>query len=353
MNDRNFSSSTILITGGAGFIGSNFIYFISKLYPNAKIINLDKLTYAGNIDNLNQIDTDYSFVHGDIASQNDVEKIFDGLTVDCVVNFAAESHVDRSIHDVTPFIKTNISGTANLLEIANAKWKKDCSNKLFVHISTDEVYGSLGPSGKFTEDTPIAPKNPYSASKAAADMMVQAFVNTHNFPALITRCSNNYGPYQFPEKLIPLTIINILNGKEIPIYGDGKQVRDWIFVSDHCDGIEAVMRKGEIGEVYNLGGKSEMQNIDMAHEICQLCDKAGVSDNSKNLITFVKDRPGHDRRYAMDISKVKNEFGWEPKNNQKDGLEKTVNWYLENKSWWTKLLNRDFDNYYTKQYKDR
>ncbi len=355
MTERNFSEKTILVTGAAGFIGSNFLYLTRKRHPNAQIINIDKLTYAGNLENLTSLenDTNYTFIRGDISSKGDVEKIFNDHQIDCVINFAAESHVDRSIHDVTPFITTNIAGTTNLMETAHAQWKDDREDKIFVHVSTDEVYGSLGPTGKFTETTPLSPKNPYSSSKAAADMMVQAFVNTHDFPAVTTRCSNNYGPYQFPEKLIPLTIINILNGKEIPIYGDGKQIRDWIYVEDHCDGIETVMRRGKVGEVYNFGGEAEMYNIDLVHELCRLSDEAGVSKDSKNLITYVKDRPGHDRRYAMDITKVQNELNWNPSHQSTAALKETVHWYLENKNWWTKLLSRDYNDYYDKQYGDR
>lgn len=353
MTERNFEEASILVTGGAGFIGSNFIHLLRARYPKARVINFDKLTYAGNLANLKSLETDtnYRFERGDIASKKDVEDIFNRFDIDCVVNFAAESHVDRSIHDVSPFIETNIQGTVNLMEAAGNKWKS--KDNCFVQVSTDEVYGSLGKTGLFTEQTPVAPKNPYSSSKAGADMMVLAFVNTHDFPALITRCSNNYGPYQFPEKLIPLTIINILNGKEIPVYGDGKQIRDWIFVEDHCSGVETILRKGRVGEVYNLGGKAEMYNIDLVHIICELCDKAGVSKNSKELITYVTDRPGHDRRYAMDISKVGKELGWSPKQNTNDALAATVIWYLENKNWWTELLNRDYNDYYKKQYEAR
>lgn len=355
MNERNLSKSTILVTGGAGFIGTNFVYQLTDLYPDATIINFDKLTYAGNIENLDGVKEkkNYHFVRGDIASKKDVQTLFEKFDIDCVVNFAAESHVDRSILDVGPFIETNIYGTTNLMESAKSKWSDDTTNKLFLHVSTDEVYGSLGKTGKFTETTPLAPKNPYSSSKAAADMMVLAYVNTHNLPAVVTRCSNNYGPYQFPEKLIPLTIINILNKKEIPIYGDGKQVRDWIFVSDHCGGIESAIRRGKIGEVYNFGGDAEAQNIDLAGEICRLCDEAGVSSNASNLITYVTDRPGHDRRYAMDASKAKKDLGWSPKHNLENALEETVNWYLGNKTWWKKLLSREYKEYYSKQYGDR
>lgn len=352
MNERDLSNATILVTGGAGFIGSNFVYHINNIYPKATIVNLDKLTYAGNLENLLGIKDkpNYRFVHGDIGSRNDVEAVFNKFNIDHVVNFAAESHVDRSIHDASPFITTNVGGTVNLMETAHAKWTGNKDGNIFVHVSTDEVYGSLGPTGKFTEETPLAPQNPYSSSKAAADMMVSAYVNTHDFPAIITRCSNNYGPYQFPEKLIPLTIINIMNNKKIPVYGDGKNVRDWIFVADHCDGIEAAMRRGNIGEIYNLGGETELPNIELVTELCRSCGDAKVCDSPKELITFVTDRPGHDRRYAMDIAKARRELGWRPKHDMKNALKETVNWYIANKEWWAKLLGRDYDEYYTKQY---
>lgn len=351
MNERNFTNATILVTGGAGFIGSNFVYLLRQRCQNAKIIVLDKLTYAGNLENLRHMERDpnYHFVRGDISSGRDVETLFDKFNIDCVVNFAAESHVDRSINDVSPFIITNIAGTANLMRVANSKWNVR-PGKLFVHVSTDEVYGSLGPTGKFTETTPLAPKNPYSASKAASDMMVAAYVNTHDFPAVITRCSNNYGPYQFPEKLIPLATINIMNGKEIPVYGDGKQVRDWIYVEDHCDGIETVMRKGEIGAAYNFGGEAEMFNIDIIKELCSITEGAQAASDATRLITFVKDRPGHDRRYAMDITSARTRLDWSPRHNFKDALKKTVHWYIENKNWWTHIINGEYKEYYKKQY---
>lgn len=355
MTGRDFSNSIILVTGGAGFIGSNFIYYITELYPDAAVINFDKLTYAGNIENLDGVKAHkhYRFIRGDISSKKDVENLFDKFDIDCIINFAAESHVDRSIIDVGPFIDTNIGGTANLMGIARTRWANNLGNKLFIHISTDEVYGALGKTGKFTENTPLAPRNPYSSSKAAADMMALSFVNTYNFPVVITRCSNNYGKYQFPEKLIPLTIINILNNRDIPIYGDGMQIRDWIYVDDHCEGIEIAMRKGRIGEVYNFGGESEIYNIDLVGKICRLCDEAGVSSNSARLIKHVTDRPGHDRHYAMDIGKVSKDLGWSPKYKLDDALKETVNWYLKNKTWWTKLLNREYKDYYEKQYGDR
>ena len=348
---RILENSTILITGGAGFIGSNFVHHMISCYPNCKIINIDKLTYAGNPENLKTIKTEkYDFIKGDIANKELINNIFSKYNIDIVVNFAAESHVDRSIHDISPFIDTNISGTVNLLEAAKKSWNNNLDKKLFIQISTDEVYGSLGKTGKFTENTPLSPQNPYSSTKASADMIALAFVNTHKLPVIVTRCSNNYGPYQFPEKLIPLTLINILNEKEIPIYGDGKQIRDWIYVEDHCEGIKKAILQGKIGEVYNFGGESEIYNLNLVHNFCELCDEFGLSNNSKKLITHIKDRPGHDRRYAMDITKVKTELNWQPKHSLKEALKKTVIWYSENKNWWQNLLTRDYQSYYSMHY---
>jgi dTDP-glucose 4,6-dehydratase len=354
VKERNFSKSTILVTGGAGFIGSNFIYLLNKTYPNTKIINFDKLTYAGNIENLNRIkdNSSYQFVCGDISSKNDVTKVFDENDIDTVVHFAAESHVDRSIKDASPFIKTNIQGTVNLMDVALEKWADKLDEKLFLHVSTDEVYGSLGKTGVFTEETPLTPNNPYSSSKAASDMMVLSYVHTHKFPAIITRCSNNYGPFQFPEKLIPLTIINITQKKKIPIYGDGKQIRDWIFVTDHCEGISAAMKRGKLGEAYNFGGEAEIYNIDLVTNLCNLCNKSGIGSNSAELMTHVTDRPGHDRRYAMGIEKARRELDWNPRYNIEDALHQTVGWYLDNRNWWNNLLNREYEDYYAKQYGD-
>ncbi len=330
---------TILVTGGAGFIGSNFIrYIIDK---NVNVINLDKLTYAGNLNNLKDIEesANYKFIQGDICSKDLVSFILKEYKVDYIVNFAAESHVDRSIIDSTPFYQTNVIGTLNLM---------DCTRKAgiekFLQVSTDEVYGSLGTVGKFKEETPLAPNSPYSASKAAADQAVIAYNHTFGFPALITRCSNNYGPYQFPEKLIPLVISNALANKSIPVYGTGENVRDWIYVEDHCRGIYSVLMNGNLGEVYNIGGESEVANIDLVKNILQILKK------SDSLISFVQDRPGHDLRYAIDIGKVNRELNWSPGYQFEDGLEKTINWYLTNQDWLNSIINGEYKDYYKQQY---
>ncbi len=333
---------TILVTGGAGFIGSNFIkYIIDK---DVNIINLDKLTYAGNLSNLKDIEesTNYKFIQGDICSKDLVSFILQEYNIDYIVNFAAESHVDRSILDSTPFYQTNVIGTLNLMDCA-----RNAGIERFLQVSTDEVYGSLGTEGKFNEETPLAPNSPYSASKAAADQAVIAYNHTFGLPAIITRCSNNYGPYQFPEKLIPLVISNALADKSIPVYGTGENVRDWIYVEDHCIGIYSALMNGSLGEVYNIGGESEVSNIDLVKNILQLLEK------SDSLISFVKDRPGHDLRYAIDISKVNNELNWSPNHQFKDGLEKTINWYLTNSDWLLSIINGDYKDYYKQQYSNR
>lgn len=332
----------ILVTGGCGFIGSNFIhYMLSKYLYN--IINLDKLTYAGNLENLKDIEDDkrYTFIKGDIINKADIEKVFE-KNIHMVVNFAAESHVDRSIIDPDTFIKTNINGTFNLLEIA----KKNEVRK-FIQISTDEVYGSLGKEGKFKENTPLAPNSPYSASKTSADMLAMAYFKTFNTPVIITRCSNNYGPYQFPEKLIPLIISNALENIELPVYGDGMNVRDWIHVLDHCAGIDAVLHKGTLGNVYNIGGESEKTNIEIVKLILDILGKP------HSLIKYVKDRPGHDRRYAIDQTKIKNELGHQTKNTFEKGMEDTVKWYVENRSWWERIKSGAYLEYYDMMYKNR
>jgi len=332
----------VLVTGGCGFIGSNFIHYMLSKYPY-KIINLDKLTYAGNPENLKTIESDtrYMFIKGDIAEPEDLKKAFSN-GIDLVVNFAAESHVDRSIMDPDTFIKTNINGTFNLLE-ASKKW----GVKRFVQISTDEVYGSLGKEGKFREDTPLAPNSPYSASKASADMLVMAYHRTFNLPVLITRCSNNYGPFQFPEKLIPLMITNALANKELPVYGDGLNIRDWIHVSDHCRAIDLVLHKGIPGNIYNIGGESEMANIEIVRLILKILGKP------ESLITYVKDRPGHDRRYAIDMTKIKAELGFYLKTDFKKGMEETVLWYIEHKPWWERIKSGEYMAYYDLMYKNR
>ncbi len=331
MKDKEENShKRILITGGAGFIGSNFVRYILNKYKNYKIINLDLLTYAGNIKSLDDIkdNPNYEFIKGDIADAKLVDEIVSKGT-DVIINFAAESHVDRSITNPDVFIKTNVLGTQTLLE-ATKKYKIE----KFFQISTDEVYGSLGKTGFFTETTPLSPNSPYSASKASADLLVMAYHHTFGLPVNITRCSNNYGPYQFPEKLIPLFITNALADKQVPLYGDGMNIRDWLFVEDHCSAIDTVLHKGKNGEVYNVGGNNEKTNRYITDTILKYLGK----DDS--LIKYVTDRLGHDRRYAIDATKIKNELGWEPKYKFEQAIEKTIQWYLDNKSWWQDLLKK-------------
>ncbi|MEI6153324.1 MAG: dTDP-glucose 4,6-dehydratase [Deltaproteobacteria bacterium] len=333
----------ILVTGGCGFIGSNFVRHILSKYPYS-IINLDKLTYAGNLENLKDIENDrrYSFVKGDIIDRHLLENIFDTSRIDAVINFAAESHVDRSIMNPDEFIQTNINGTFNLLEIAKKR-----GIKRFVQISTDEVYGSLGKEGKFTEYTPISPNSPYSASKASADMLAMAYFKTFGMPVVITRCSNNYGPYQFPEKLIPLIITNALADIALPVYGDGMNIRDWIHVLDHCEAIDTVFHKGVEGEVYNIGGENERANIEIVKLILDILGKP------HSLIQYVTDRLGHDRRYAIDSTKVKNELGYKTVFDFGKGMEDTVKWYIDNKEWWQRIRSGEYINYYERMYKNR
>lgn len=333
---------TYLVTGGCGFIGSNFIRFILSRQKDVKVINADKLTYAANLKNLPDYSENYKFYKADIADKPELEKIFNENRIDFVINFAAESHVDRSIESPGIFIKTNVGGTLNLLELS----MKHNIGK-FLQISTDEVYGSLGAFGKFSEDTPLSPRSPYSASKAAADMLVMSFFHTYNMPVLISRCSNNYGPYQFPEKLIPLTIINALNDKDIPLYGDGKNVRDWIYVADHVRGICLILEKGRIGEIYNIGGNSEAENRDIISYILNKLNKP------ESLIKYVKDRPGHDRRYAMDFSKINAETGFSPDYDIEKGIDSTIDWYLKNQNWWKEILSGSYKEYYKKMYENR
>ena len=327
--------TTIFITGGCGFIGSNFIHYILNARQDIHLINLDKLTYAGNPDNLAGLEQNerYAFVKGDITDSPLVKKLFDQYNFDTVVHFAAESHVDRSIIGPEVFVITNVLGTQILLEAANKKWKGKFDSKRFVHVSTDEVYGTLGEDGFFSETTPIAPSSPYSASKAASDLLVYAYYKTYGFPGIITRCSNNYGPYQYPEKLIPLMIANALDNKPLPVYGDGKNIRDWIYVEDHCNALDVVLKKGATGEVYNIGGSNEWQNIDIVKKVLSILGKP------ESIISFVADRPGHDRRYAIDASRIRKDLGWKPSVTFEQGIEKTVQWYLENEKWWRKLQN--------------
>ncbi|HZH71675.1 MAG TPA: dTDP-glucose 4,6-dehydratase [Mariniphaga sp.] len=331
----------ILVTGGAGFIGSNFINYILNKRDDYFIVNLDKLTYAGNLENLKESEKkkNYRFVKGDITNYELVNYIFQKYDIKYVINFAAESHVDRSILGSEIFYKTNVIGTNVLLEMSR-KYEVE----RFLQISTDEVYGSLGPEGSFTETTPLSPNSPYSSSKAAADMMVLAFHHTYKLPVLITRCSNNYGPYQFPEKLIPLMIINCLKDKELPVYGDGMNIRDWIYVIDHNRAVEMVFENGRTGEIYNIGAENEMPNIKIVELIIEHLNK------SKNLIKYVKDRPGHDRRYAIDASKIKNELGWNPHYSFEQAIKDTIDWYIKNKNWWERIITGEYQLYYEKQY---
>ena len=329
---------TILVTGGCGFIGSNFIYHLVEKDKPIHIVNLDKLTYAGNTQNLNDIpDTVHTLVEGDICDPNLVESLFNTHRFDSVVHFAAESHVDRSIDGPAEFIQTNVVGTLNLLEKSRAYCNStDNKDFRFLHVSTDEVYGSLGDNGKFLETTPYDPSSPYSASKAGSDHLVRAWHRTFGLPVLITNCSNNYGPHQFPEKLIPLMIINCLHGKPLPVYGKGENVRDWLFVRDHCEAILTVLRKGKVGETYNIGGNNEIKNIDVIQIVCAVLDEILPRDNGlvySELIHYVTDRPGHDFRYAIDATKIEKELGWSPMESFETGVRKTIQWYLDNRTW--------------------
>jgi dTDP-glucose 4,6-dehydratase len=334
----------ILVTGGAGFIGSNFIHYTLKKYPNYEIVNLDALTYCGNLENLTNIENNpnYQFIKGNIANEKLVDEIVSN-DIEYIINFAAESHVDRSIEDPKIFLESNIIGTQNLLEIAKKYYEKGQVEK-YVQISTDEVYGSLGKTGYFTENTPLAPNSPYSASKAGADLLVRAYNETFNLPINITRCSNNYGPYQFPEKLIPLMINNAINNKELPVYGDGKNVRDWLHVHDHCTAIDLVLHNGKIGEVYNIGGNNEKENIEIVKLIL------GYLNKPENLIKYVKDRLGHDRRYAIDSTKIQEKLGWKPDYTFEIGIKKTIKWYLANSGWLNSVISGDYISYYEKMY---
>ncbi|MFJ8457692.1 dTDP-glucose 4,6-dehydratase [Lysinibacillus xylanilyticus] len=330
----------MLVTGGAGFIGSNFVNYMVDKYPQYSIVNVDALTYAGNLENLKQCEgkSNYRFVKADITDAETMDQLI-GDGVDAVINFAAESHVDRSITNPGIFVQTNIQGTQVLLDAA-----KKYNIKKYIQVSTDEVYGSLGEDGYFTEQTPLAPNSPYSASKAGADFLVLAYHETFGLPVNITRCSNNYGPFHFPEKLIPLMIINALNDKKLPVYGDGKNIRDWLHVTDHCSAIDLVLHKGVIGEVYNVGGHNEKTNLEVVKEILKQLDKP------ESLIQYVEDRLGHDRRYAIDPTKLQQELGWEPKYTFETGLKETVQWYLDNQDWWENIISGDYQNYYTEQY---
>lgn len=343
----------ILVTGGAGFIGSNFLNLFVPRYPDCRFINLDKLTYAANLLNLKNIQAkqNYVFVRGDIADYSTVAAVFEKYEPDIVVHFAAESHVDRSILGPADFINTNILGTFNLLEACRQYWG-DKPGKIFHHVSTDEVYGSLGETGYFTEETRYDPSSPYSASKASSDHLVRAYHRTYGLPVKVTNCSNNYGPYQFPEKLIPLMILHALEGKSLPVYGTGENVRDWLFVEDHCEAIWTVIEKGNVGETYNIGGNNQWKNIDIVHKICDLLGEKLDKDPQefKKLITFVKDRPGHDLRYAIDATKIRDQLGWKPRETFETGLNKTIDWYLHNKDWVESVKTGDYKKWLEMNY---
>ncbi|MDD3944859.1 MAG: dTDP-glucose 4,6-dehydratase [Bacteroidales bacterium] len=349
---------TVLITGGAGFIGSHVVRRFVNVYPDYQIINLDKLTYAGNLENLRDIEQkpNYTFIKADICDFDAILEIFKKHNVDSVIHMAAESHVDRSIKDPFTFAKTNVLGTLSMLQAANACWNGNYENKLFYHISTDEVYGTLGfDKSLFVETTPYNPHSPYSASKASSDHFVRSFHDTYCLPIVISNCSNNYGPYQFPEKLIPLFINNIRFNKPLPVYGKGENVRDWLYVEDHARAIDVILHKGKVGETYNIGGFNEWKNIDLIKVLINTVDRLlgrnpGTSDN---LITYVTDRPGHDLRYAIDSSKLKNELGWEPSLQFEEGIEKTVKWYLENQEWMDRVTSGEYEKYYHSMYVNR
>jgi len=353
-------AKTVLVTGGCGFIGANFVRLVLEVRQDWRVINLDKLTYAGNLENLKGVDESpaYHFVKGDICDRELAAKLFAEHTIDTVVHFAAESHVDRSITGPAEFIRTNVFGTFSLIEAARKLWleNKNCESGAcrFLHVSTDEVYGSLGESGYFTETTSYDPRSPYSASKASSDHLVRSYFHTYGLPVLVTNCSNNYGPYQFPEKLIPLVLNNALQGRELPVYGDGSNVRDWLYVQDHCEAIIKVLEEGRIGESYNIGGHNEMKNIDVVELLCDILDrKVGMLSPDKSrrsLITFVKDRLGHDRRYAIDASKIGKDLNWTPKMTFEQGIEQTVDWYLNNRDWMDSVVSGTYREYYEKMY---
>jgi len=349
----NFSK-VVLITGGAGFIGTHLVKHWINKYPNHLIINLDLLTYAGNLENLKEIETkvNYRFAKGDIRDSSFLGELFSTYAIDAVIHLAAESHVDRSITDPQSFLETNILGTFQLLNACKEAWKEDKKGKLFYHVSTDEVFGSLGETGYFTEETAYDPRSPYSASKAASDHLVRAYFHTYQLPVVLSNCSNNYGPYQFPEKLIPLVIRNIIDMKKLPVYGDGKNTRDWLWVGDHVSAIDLIFHEGEIGETYAIGGHNEWQNISLVQFLCDTLDKKlGRSEGtSAQLITYVTDRKGHDRRYAIDATKLKQKLGWEPKVQPEEGMAKTVEWYLDNKKWLDSVTSGSYQEYYNKQY---
>lgn len=351
-------NKTYLVTGGAGFIGSNFIIYMLNKYPDVKIINVDALTYAGNLENLKSVEKNenYKFIKANICDAEKIEEIFNENEIDYVVNFAAESHVDRSIKNPSIFVKTNVEGTLNLLNAAKKSWeeKDDVYKKgvKFLQVSTDEVYGSLGQTGYFYETTPLDPHSPYSASKTSADLIAKSYFDTFKFPVNITRCSNNYGPFQFPEKLIPLIITNAISLKSLPVYGDGLQIRDWLYVEDHCKAIDLVINKAKVGEIYNIGGHNEKTNIEIVKIIINKLNKSFDERISENLIKHVEDRKGHDRRYAIAPDKIKKELSWEPTTMFEEGIEKTIEWYLKNDGWLKNILSNGYLDYFNKMYKN-
>jgi len=351
------NKKTVLITGGAGFIGSHVLRLMVHKYPDTFFVNLDLLTYAGNLENTKDLENkpNYKFVKGDIRNEQFLNDLFNKYKFEGVIHLAAESHVDRSINNPLNFVETNVLGTVNLLNAFKNFWKGDFKDKLFYHISTDEVYGSLGKTGLFTEKTPYDPRSPYSSSKAASDHFVRSYYHTYGLPVLISNCSNNYGPNQFPEKLIPLFINNIKNNKTLPVYGDGQYTRDWLYVLDHARAIDLLFNKGKIGETYNIGGFNEFTNIDLINLLCNLMDEKlnRPPGTSQKLIKFVKDRPGHDRRYAIDATKINKELGWKPLVDFKQGLSQTIDWYLENESWLQNVTSGAYQKYYDEMYNDR
>jgi dTDP-glucose 4,6-dehydratase len=348
------NQSSIIITGGAGFIGSHVVRLFVNKYPEKQIINLDKLTYAGNLENLKDVENapNYKFIKADIVDAQAIEGVFNQHNIEGVIHLAAESHVDRSITNPLEFVQTNVLGTVILLNAAKKAWAGNFEGKRFYHVSTDEVYGSLGETGYFLETTPYDPQSPYSASKASSDHFVRAYANTYKLPVVISNCSNNYGPFQFPEKLLPLAINNIKNNKPVPVYGTGENIRDWLFVEDHARAIDLIYHRGKRNETYNIGGFNEWKNIDIVRLLCKICDRKlnRPEGTSEKLITFVTDRPGHDHRYAIDANKIKNELGWEPSLQFEEGLEKTVDWYFSNREWLEHVTGGQYKEYYQKQY---